>query len=184
MPEFLCLTLVNSAWDSDRKGSARERLTSPEALERLAAAAGLTVTEPATPAELDRMKALREELRQLIREVAAGQTDLESLLAPLNAAMAGWPSVKRLVYSDGCFCIAQTHQATGWEALHLAVIDSLFVLLTEYDPARLRVCENPQCGWTFYDETRNGTHRCCDETCRDRLRVQRFRARRRAQSEA
>ena len=64
--------------------------------------------------------------------------------------------------------------AGGWPGF----IDGLAVGVLELAPLadRLKVCENPACGWVFVDRTRNASQVWCrEQLCADRLRVRRHR---------
>jgi predicted RNA-binding Zn ribbon-like protein len=46
------------------------------------------------------------------------------------------------------------------------------ILLTERDPGRIKMCENPACVLHYYDTSKNGSRRWCDtRTCGNRIRV-------------
>lgn len=48
-------------------------------------------------------------------------------------------------------------------------------LLTAFDPAHLKICGNPECGWMFLDSTRNASRRWCDMAgCGNRAKAKRF----------
>jgi predicted RNA-binding Zn ribbon-like protein len=48
-------------------------------------------------------------------------------------------------------------------------------LLTGFDPARLKMCSNPECGWMFLDSTRNASRRWCEmAACGNRAKAKRF----------
>jgi predicted RNA-binding Zn ribbon-like protein len=48
-------------------------------------------------------------------------------------------------------------------------------LLTGLDPARLKMCGNPECGWMFLDSTRNASRRWCDMAgCGNRAKARSF----------
>jgi predicted RNA-binding Zn ribbon-like protein len=50
------------------------------------------------------------------------------------------------------------------------------------EPGRLKACENVDCFWVFYDNSRNRTRRWCDSRgCGNLIKVRRFRAKRRAE---
>ena len=52
-----------------------------------------------------------------------------------------------------------------------------FVELIEYgDKNRIKICENPDCKWVFYDETKSRTKRWCDDKCASLMKVRKFRA--------
>ena len=61
-----------------------------------------------------------------------------------------------------------------------AVARSAADLLSEDDPALLKRCENPKCGWLFYDTTKNHRRRWCSmETCGSRAKAAAYYERRR-----
>jgi predicted RNA-binding Zn ribbon-like protein len=52
--------------------------------------------------------------------------------------------------------------------------------LAEGDTKRIRICENRDCRWVFYDTTRNYSKRYCDEkACGNLMKVRKFRERQR-----
>jgi predicted RNA-binding Zn ribbon-like protein len=56
---------------------------------------------------------------------------------------------------------------------------SVFQLLNEGSPDRLKVCRNPDCSWLFYDASLNHSRRWCSaRACGNLLKVRRFRAER------
>ena len=63
----------------------------------------------------------------------------------------------------------------GLDALLLAIVESFAAFLAEGDPSRLRVCENADCRWVFYDSTRSRTRRWCAGSCGNLIKVREFR---------
>ena len=61
------------------------------------------------------------------------------------------------------------------------VVNSAFELLTDGDMTRIRQCPGADdCGWLFYDMSRNGTRRWCSmEGCGSRVKMRRLYERRR-----
>ncbi|WP_246105472.1 CGNR zinc finger domain-containing protein [Sporomusa termitida] len=59
----------------------------------------------------------------------------------------------------------------------MAEITASFVDLIECgDHSRIKLCENPDCEWFFYDETKSRTKRWCDDKCASLMKVRKFRA--------
>jgi predicted RNA-binding Zn ribbon-like protein len=59
----------------------------------------------------------------------------------------------------------------------IAEITASFVELIEYgENNRIKICENPDCKWFFYDETKSRTKRWCDDKCASLMKVRKFRA--------
>jgi len=68
--------------------------------------------------------------------------------------------------------------ARGWDAFIAGLLPALAELSEHSD--RLRRCANEECRWIILDATRNGTRTWCHSTlCGNKMRVRRFRARRR-----
>jgi predicted RNA-binding Zn ribbon-like protein len=56
--------------------------------------------------------------------------------------------------------------------------------LADGEKSRLRICDNPDCLWVYYDDTRNRSKRYCDDKmCGNLLKVRRFRARQKGSSD-
>ncbi len=59
----------------------------------------------------------------------------------------------------------------------VAEITNSFADLIEYgDNSRIKICDNPDCSWLFYDETKNRTKRWCDNKCASLMKVRKFRS--------
>jgi len=56
-----------------------------------------------------------------------------------------------------------------------AVVESFASFLVEGDPERLKLCENPDCRWVFYDTSRSRTRRWCADSCGNLLKVRKCR---------
>lgn len=65
----------------------------------------------------------------------------------------------------------------------MAEIVASFIELIEYgDKNRIKICENPDCRWFFYDETKSRTKRWCDDKCASLMKVRKFRAKKKDSS--
>ena len=62
---------------------------------------------------------------------------------------------------------------------HKAVIAELYYLLYDlvfkHDSSRIRVCENPECRYIFYDNSKSRSKRFCCESCANLIKVRRYR---------
>ena len=131
-----------------------------EAWARATSSPAATVT--LSPADLPRLRALREAVRALVlgREAAAvpSQTvelELRGGAVTYRATGAGWRVVAALVHTE--LLLAQ----------HTGALE------------RFRSCANPACGAAFYDRTRNGSRVWHDpRTCGNVMNLRASRARR------
>ena len=67
----------------------------------------------------------------------------------------------------------------GLHAVLFEIASSFAAFLVEGDPDRLKLCDNPDCQWVFYDTTRRRTRRWCEDACGNLMKVRRFRAKKR-----
>lgn len=140
----------------------------------------LALRHPADAASvLSEAIALRELLFRIFSAVAAERqpesSDLEGLNAELRTALGNVELVK-------------APDAIEWDWLPGAdlhrplwpIVQSAADLLTSAEGGRLRECAAHDCEWLFFDESRNRSRRWCNmQTCGNRAKVDRFRARRR-----
>lgn len=129
----------------------------------------------------DRALALRAALTAIFRAVAAGGSpappDLEHLQRAYLAALAR----ARLVPRGNGHDWAWAEDDAALDQPLWAVARSAVELLTVGDPARIKQCSGTDdCGWLFYDTSKNGSRRWCSmEGCGSRVKGRRHYARRR-----
>lgn len=107
------------------------------------------------------------------------------MLEQLNIYLDKGPVTRRIVWkSDEQAEIKLLPLHSGWEQVMAEIAASFAEALLEKEPTRFRICENPDCLWVYYDDTRNRSKRYCDDkACGNLMKVRRFRARKKAESE-
>ncbi len=145
--------------------------------DRLAAAAA-QLPEPAER-QLHRARKLREAIFGVFSSVAAGDEPQVADLDALNAFHQRAMSRGKII---------QTSEGLDWgweddDALDRPLwplVRSAVDLLLTGDQRRLRECAADDCGWLFYDTSRNQSRRWCSmQSCGNRAKVQQFRERKR-----
>jgi hypothetical protein len=95
----------------------------------------------------------------------------------LNRILAEAPVVRRI--EDG-WELSLLPVKRGIQSVLAEIVASLADMLAKGEPSRVKICENPDCGWVIYDESRNRTRRWCSATeCGNLIKVRRHRSRRR-----
>jgi predicted RNA-binding Zn ribbon-like protein len=70
-----------------------------------------------------------------------------------------------------------------WPNVMAEIAASFAETISEGEPSRIRICNNPNCLWIYYDDTRNRSKRYCDDKlCGNLMKVRRFRARKKAEA--
>ena len=160
---------VNSV---DREHDA-EWLATPADLTALLGTLGLDPARAATAPELERAHDLREALRVLLHAATDGRAPDGEALATVNA-----------IASDGRLTVELDERGRPkLVATEPGVAGSLAALVGIFATAaldggaeRLKACR--QCGWAFYDYSRNRTATWCSMSiCGNRLKTRRYRER-------
>ncbi len=200
--EFAFTDLLNSDWH-DYRGSGRteDRLERPGFVEGFLKAWGLPQPTPIEQPQREALRSLRTLLRRMTEAVIAGGEPSPDDISALNSVLAAAPETRVLMRTGrevfgrpgaddqghgAGESVAKGYElrrvplTEGWEAVTAAIAASFADVLANRDPRRLRICENPDCGWFFYDESHGHTRRWCqDDTCGNLMKVRRFRARNR-----
>jgi predicted RNA-binding Zn ribbon-like protein len=114
---------------------------------------------------------LREALRALLRVNAGGEPDAAAA-ALVNRLSAEAP-VRVELGADG----AATLQGAG---LIAGVLAAAATAMLDGSWPRLKACVDPECGWAFYDRSRNRSGQWCDmAVCGSRHKVRAYRSRQR-----
>ena len=121
---------------------------------------------------------LREALRVLLRAHGGEAAADPDAVATVNRIAASAPVSLGL---DGSGGARATATRRGVDAALAAVLAAVHDALRDGSWERLKVCADDDCGWVFYDRSRNRSGRWCSMAecgCRDKVRA--FRARRAA----
>jgi predicted RNA-binding Zn ribbon-like protein len=193
--ERLCLDFVNTI-ESPRTADRRDSLHRYADLVHWGHHAGildaterdrLLVASAARPTEADAVFARALTLRQALTRLFGALTDGgQPAAADLRRLQAEY-----LIALDRGLLAPAADGGFAWEwgaaddALDRplgAVARSAVAVLTEDDPARVKACPGANdCGWLFYDTSKNGSRRWCSMVgCGSRVKMRQLHARRRA----
>lgn len=133
--------------------------------------------------EWTRLLALRRLMRSIVESVGTGQAPSARDIAELNRVLAGSKLAREVVAGDGALELHLRPTRPDWAWVLSELAASLADLLAEGEVERIKVCDNPDCRFAFYDASKNRSRRwCAQSTCGNRHKVRQFRARRRAGS--
>lgn len=183
--ETLWTDFVNSNWH-DWRGSGRseDRLLLPSWQDAFLKTWKLEAPVPAMEADMEQLQKFRGRLHGLAVELAAGGNTALANRAWLNEVMAQG-LVRRRLEGDGTVMrITLSPAESGWRQVMAEVATDFVGTLLEGEAGRIRICENVDCKWVFYDDTRNRTKRYCDDKmCGNLMKVRRFRAKKKAEEQ-
>ncbi len=180
----LVQAFVNTHYDLEMEHGA-ELLATPEGLGRWLAGRGLIGVETArlTARDLDRSLAVREGLRTLARVNSGPGPDAAvrrgAALATLNEAAAG-AAVELCFAADGPQFVRS--RRGGLDAALGVVLATATRAMLDGSWERLKVCPGDDCGWAFYDHSRNRSGRWCSmSVCGGRAKARAHYLRRRGE---
>jgi predicted RNA-binding Zn ribbon-like protein len=179
---------INSYWRDWRTGDKnkdRDRLDEEKWVSKWLREYALFETQMPNAIELEQLKKLRSLLWGWVQAIVQGKSMDENMLKQLNLYMDKGPVTRRIVWkSDEQAEISLLPLHSGWEQVMAEIVASFAEALLEKEPSRFRICDNPDCLWVYYDDTRNRSKRYCDDkACGNLMKVRRFRARKKAESE-
>jgi predicted RNA-binding Zn ribbon-like protein len=155
-------------------GIDRDLLHSDDDLRRWAKAAGLPKSAAKDAKAARKMTALRGTLRTAFDLLRRSKALPEDLIAWVNASLAGRPLTLSFTAKDGEFRLAANFEADI--AGHVARDFAEFAC--DFEPERLKACDNHECTMLFYDVGKNNKRRWCSMAlCGNRDKVKRYRAR-------
>jgi predicted RNA-binding Zn ribbon-like protein len=136
---------------------------------------GLDKVSTPTRGEYEQLVQLRHRLRQHLQ---SRRTPSSSDISVLNDYLDRSTPIMELVVNRTGLQVTTRWNPSGWRAVMTIVTLSYASLLSDGGIDRIRLCANPDCGWLFYDDSRNRSRRWCDvAVCGNLLRVRRHRAR-------
>jgi predicted RNA-binding Zn ribbon-like protein len=113
--------------------------------------------------------------------VRAGARSSDDDLATLNSFLAAGPLVCHVERDRDAYRLELVPTECSLNIVLSEIARSFAEVLVEGDARRIKICENPDCKWIFYDQSRNRTRRWCEGAtgCGNLLKVRRCRARKR-----
>jgi predicted RNA-binding Zn ribbon-like protein len=168
---------INTHYDLEVDHGA-ELLSSPESLAAWLLARGLaTGRVPPRVSELAHALAAREALRAVARVNGAGPMAGEQALAELDRAARGAP-VEVAFGPQGPDFVTADGGVAGAIGVLMAITARSMIDGTW---SRLKVCPGHECGWAFYDHSRNQAGRWCSmSVCGGRAKARAHYRRRRS----
>jgi predicted RNA-binding Zn ribbon-like protein len=150
-----------------------EWLATPADLTALLGKLGLDPGGGAVRRELERARELREALRELMRATTLREAPAHEALAIVNGIAADGRLTVELDERGSPRFVARAPGVAGALA---GLVGVLATARLDGGAERLKACR--QCGWVFWDESRNRTATWCSMAiCGNRLKTRRYRRR-------
>lgn len=95
----------------------------------------------------------------------------------LNSILERAPSVARIEMNDNRYSMSHISVNRGLDAILADIAASFAEVLVHGEPDRIKICENKDCLWIFYDHSKNKSRKWCEggTGCGNLMKVRRFR---------
>ncbi|MGD0166758.1 MAG: CGNR zinc finger domain-containing protein [Gaiellaceae bacterium] len=169
------LEVVRSFLNSTDIGSGSDQLGSPaELVAWLSEHSLLEDGAKAGEQDLERSRTLRSALRALCSANASGELDRE--VPPVLDAAAERAGLRLRFGADGDAKVAPS--AEGVDGAHGRLLAIVAETMRAGTWERLKVCRSEECGWAFYDASKNHSRAWCSmAVCGNRAKARSFRER-------
>jgi predicted RNA-binding Zn ribbon-like protein len=167
---------------SERRGTAVERIPTPQRLVDWLAVSGLAV-ESCTTAQLELARELREAIHAAATAAATHDALPASAVQVINdRSTEGRAAAVLTPEGDRRWRLSSASRVE--DALGVIAADAISIIAGERD-GKLALCASPTCQAAFFDTSQSRTRRWCDmNTCGNRQKKARFNANQRQNSTA
>ncbi|MCE1254408.1 MAG: CGNR zinc finger domain-containing protein [Anaerolineae bacterium] len=128
--------------------------------------------------ETSRLYNLRNLLSRSMEFLSREEEIPEKLVIELNGFLEGFPLFYSINKGDGGYAKSIYTKGSLVDQVMINIFSSFLELVSTNDLDRIKRCQNPTCGWFFFDESKNNTRKWCGNTCSSLIKVRRFRERR------
>ncbi|GAA0936546.1 CGNR zinc finger domain-containing protein [Nonomuraea longicatena] len=175
------LELVRRFVDTHDVYNGRDALADVEAATAWLAAEGPPVEGRAmTARELSALRELRAALREMASANTLGEPPPRAAVEAFNALTAPHAASVRLDVRQGSMIASARPREDGAAGVVAALAAAVHEAVLTQTWTRLKACDNPECRWLFYDESRNRTARWCSmRGCGSIVKARRYRDRQR-----
>ncbi|MEF2964515.1 CGNR zinc finger domain-containing protein [Paenibacillus sp. M1] len=183
--ETLWSDFINSEWH-DWRGSGRseDRIGQEKWQNYFLNRWHLEAPVPADAEVIRTMREFRDRLHDMSERCARGGGLSHAELEELNAILDLGPVKRRATEEAGELRLGLVPVREDWRQVMAEVAAAFIRTLIDGEAGRIRVCDNPDCRWVFYDDTRNRAKKYCeDKTCGNLMKVRRFRAKKKLEKE-
>lgn len=173
---YLCLDIANSSWYITHKLFA-DPLKDSNWIIYLADKWNIKGLTPPGDEELLLLLKQRSEITELLTKLVKGMTLDISDFSLINSYMKSINYKKKFQITRNKYELLISPEKLHWDWFMAEAAASFSNLCSSDYLKLLKVCQNPDCGWFFIDESKRHNRKWCDDTCSSLMKVRRFRQR-------
>ncbi|WP_307393917.1 CGNR zinc finger domain-containing protein [Bacillus horti] len=176
------LTFINSFWTDWRgRDKGRDRLEEEEWFRTFLEKGNIKLNEPYTSELVEDLKHVRHEMSEVVRRLVNEELIRKEDMLKMNQWLAQGTYIRQIEQKENQFELITLPLDSSLAQLKAQIIASFVEALVEGQYKRIKICDNPDCRWVYYDTTKNRSKRFCDDkTCGNLMKVRRHRAQKKA----
>lgn len=172
--KFLCIDFINSQWYKTHELYMDPLKDEKWVLEFLNEW-DLPLDDSLEEKQIEMLLELRGLLSSAIYDLSERKPiSLKDLLA-INKYMGEFRFNKTIVPNGQQYELVVVPSGKTIDYIIYEVITSFSELVADNELNRIKFCQNPECRWVFYDESKNRTRKWCDNTCASLMKVRKYR---------
>lgn len=173
--KFLCLDFINSRWYNTHK-SFKEPLQDRDWIKNFCKERNIPISNTTINEKMiDTLLELRKFLSGLIESLSLKDTIGPEDINKINKYLMPFLFYKTLKSDGKKYYVEDSIYGKSDDLIVFEVVSSFIEMISKYDIKRIKLCQNTECKWAFYDESKNCTRKWCDNTCATLMKVRKFR---------
>lgn len=173
--DFLCFDFINSNSQWRITHDPHDPFQDEQWVNDLLDKWQLKVSPSLTRQQLESLISLRSLLAESLGAICKGEVIPEAQFQEINHYLSLTKLNYQLIKENERYKTVPNPVVRDWNYVLSSITASFAQLISGPEVNRIRQCENPQCKWFFYDESKNYSRRWCGNTCASLMKVRRFR---------
>lgn len=171
--EYICLDFINSQWH--KKFNNVEVLKETHWINEFLIKWNLNSEKLPTSNFYPDLLSLRNTLIRTLETILLNETVDLIFLKDLNKYLSLCTYRKSIEKSENTLSIIEKPESYDWNWVMSEITLSFCSLVLNKNLDRIKICENPDCEFIYYDNSKNQTKRWCCNNCSNLMKVRRFR---------
>ena len=172
----LWLDLLNSDWHDFRGGGKHEdRLYKDAWLKNFLSPWQGSLKAAPSPKIQKKLKELRALLLRMAEDFSKRKPLRKVDLERFNDVLGSSPEIKKIVPSGQSYELRHETKTPGIHSMLVEIASSFAEILACGEPEHIKICQNSDCWWIFYDNSKNQSRKWCGTGCGNLMKVRMFR---------
>lgn len=171
---FICFDFINSQWYKTHRNI--DPFIDEGWITTFLSNWGYENLESPNEVEYKYLVELREDLININDDLLATNGIItEEMIKKINSYLTICKCYRILSKDNEGYKIEVKHENYSWFWIINEVATSFSEIILSKDISRVKICENPDCKFIYYDNSKNQSKRWCCDKCSNLIKVRRFR---------